>query len=33
VTLAREGGSWQLTSYGTALKGCVTRAKANSVRS
>jgi hypothetical protein len=33
VTLAHEGGSWQLTSYGTALKGCVTRAKANLVRS
>jgi hypothetical protein len=33
VTLTKKGGSWELTSYGTALKGCVTRAKATLIRS
>jgi hypothetical protein len=28
VTLAKEGRHWILTSYGKAIKGCVTRAKA-----
>lgn len=33
VTLAKERGNWVLTSYGAALRGCVTRAKAKLIRS
>jgi hypothetical protein len=32
VTLGKTRGGWVLTSYGAALRGCVTRAKAKLIR-